>query len=351
MQPLSGQRRNLTRERGETIIGRLPQCIDGMEDRGTRGPKQAPGATGRRWLLPWLVLVVPLCCSSKEEIPFVSLSSGQNPASAVPQDAAAPLRIAVAPMVSAQGTATAYRAFIEYLSSKLGRPVALVQRRTYAEINELVRVGRVDLAFVCSGAYIEGHRRFGMELLAAPVVAGGSAYRSYIIINRGVHAGGFAELRGMRFAFTDVLSNTGFLYPTYLLRIMNEEAASFFSEVVFTNAHDRSIRAVAEHMVDAAAVDSLVYDQLAAADRSLATATRIIAQSSTFGIPPVVVHPALPAALKDRLRVILIGMHEDPAASAALASLGIDRFTTISDAQYDSVREVAQSALGQGLNG
>jgi len=295
--------------------------------------------------------MLPLCCSSKEEIPFVRLSSGQEPVGGAPQNAALPLRVAVAPMVSAQATAMSYQPFIEYLSDKLERPAVLVQRRTYAEINEVVRVGRADLAFVCSGAYIEGHRRFGMELLAAPVVASQSTYRSYIIVNRAVGAGSFAELRGMRFAFTDVLSNTGFLYPTHLLRMMNEEAASFFSEVVFTNSHDRSIKAVAERVVDAAAVDSLVYDQLVASDRSLAAATQVIAQSSTFGIPPVVVHPALPAALKQRLRALLTGMHEDPAALAALTSLGISRFITVSDAEYDSVREIAHSALGQELNG
>ncbi len=322
-----------------------------MGARATKGPNQAAGAAGRRRLLPWLVLVLPLCCSSNEEIPFVRLSSGQEPVSGAPQNAAAPLRVAVAPMVSPQATAMSYQAFIEYLSNKLKRPAVLVQRRTYAEINELVRVGRADLAFVCSGAYIEGHRRFGMELLAAPVVATRSDYSSYIIVNAAVRAGSFAELRGMRFAFTDVLSNTGFLYPTHVLRMMNEEAASFFSEVIFTNSHDRSIEAVAERVVDAAAVDSLVYDQLVASDRSLAAATRIIAQSPTFGIPPVVVHPALPAALKDRLRALLTGMHEDPAASGALASLGVSRFITVNDAEYDSVREIAQSAVGQGPNG
>jgi phosphonate transport system substrate-binding protein len=51
---------------------------------------------------------------------------------------------------------------LDYLVSKLERPIRLTQRRTYVEINELMRSGQADVAFICGGAFVEGERDFGM---------------------------------------------------------------------------------------------------------------------------------------------------------------------------------------------
>lgn len=61
-------------------------------------------------------------------------------------------------------------------------PVELVQRGTYAEINELLRTRQIDFAFVCAGAYVRGGQEFGMEVLAVSVVEGSMTYYSYIIV-------------------------------------------------------------------------------------------------------------------------------------------------------------------------
>ncbi len=61
----------------------------------------------------------------------------------------------------------------------------LVLRRTYAEINDLVESGYVDVAFVCTSAYVAGHDKFGMELLVAPQVNGETTYYSLLIVPAG----------------------------------------------------------------------------------------------------------------------------------------------------------------------
>ena len=56
----------------------------------------------------------------------------------------------------AQGQIAEYADLGNYLEQKLGRPVERIQRRTYAEINDLLRTGEVDLAFVCTSSYWVG---------------------------------------------------------------------------------------------------------------------------------------------------------------------------------------------------
>ncbi|MDO9516913.1 MAG: PhnD/SsuA/transferrin family substrate-binding protein [Methanosarcinaceae archaeon] len=170
------------------------------------------------------------------------------------------LKIAVSAMISPTETIVYYEDLLRYISKKTNHPIELVQRETYAEINDLIESQYLDAAFVCSGAYIDGRDKFGMELLVAPVVKGEPLYYSYIIVPIDSDANRFEDLRGKKFAFTDEMSNTGKLSPTYMLALINETPDSFFSGYIFTYSHDKSIEAVAKELVHGAAVDSLIWD-------------------------------------------------------------------------------------------
>jgi phosphonate transport system substrate-binding protein len=250
------------------------------------------------------------------------------------------VRIAVAGVISPREAFIYYNDIIDYISEKLGKPVKLVQRETYQEINDLVKNEQVEVAFVCSGAYIEGHDKFGMELLVAPLIYGKAVYYSYIIVPADSPVNSLEELRGKKFAFTDPLSNSGRLAPTYMLAKMNETPASFFGMYIFTYNHDKSIEAVAEKLVDGAAVDSLIWDYLNETRPELTSKTKIIEISQPFGIPPVVVHRDLDPELKEKLKEIFLHMHEDEKGRQILEKVKIDRFIETDDRAYDSIREM-----------
>lgn len=293
----------------------------------------------------WLAALVA-SCGPAPAYPRVSLA--ELPATPTPADAGGqpPLRVAIAAVISPKGTVESYAPFLDYLAQRTGRPVELVQRQTYAEINDLVRDGGVDLAFVCTGAYIEGRREFGMELLVAPQVDGKTVYYSYIIVPADSPAHSLADLRGKTFAFTDPLSNSGHLMPIYMLWQMGATPESFFARTFYTYSHDNSINAVAEGLVDGAGVDSLVYEYALNREPGLADRVRIIARSEPCGMPPVVIPPGLDAAQKAALRGVLLTMHQNQAGRAVLDELLIDRFVPIDDSAYDSVREALEAVGG-----
>ncbi len=252
-----------------------------------------------------------------------------------------PLRVAIASILSPAKNLESYHHLLAYVERKLGRPVQLVQRMTYAEVNDLMRTGHIDMAFVCSLAYVLGKGEFGMELLVAPQIREGTVYYSYLIVPKENPVRSLADLKGKAFAFSDPLSNTGRLVPTYHLSLMGATPDAFFSRYVFTYSHDNSIVAVADRLVDGAAVDSLVYDFLATTDPDLIAKTKIVARWGPYGIPPVVVHPDLDPALKERLRRLLLDMHRKLGGRSIIKDLFIDRFVPIQDEAYDSIRQVA----------
>ena len=95
-----------------------------------------------------------------------------------------PIRIAVGSMITPRAGFIYYRELLDYIGEKLDRPVAFVGKEKYAEVNELLRTGGLDVAFICSGPYVDGHDNFGMELLVVPQAYGKTVYYSYILVHK-----------------------------------------------------------------------------------------------------------------------------------------------------------------------
>jgi len=297
----------------------------------------------QRWILSFLLFICTACIPTKAaSLPYVDLAQ-RSPLPAVADTPIVPLRIAVAAIISPQGTIESYSELATYLAQTLGRPVQLVQRRTYAEVNELVAANAVDLAFVCTSAYIDGYAQFGMELLVAPQINGEAVYYSDLIVPAASPAQTLADLQGKIFAFTDPMSFSGRVYPTYLVQQLGSTPARFFRRTFFTYSHDRAIEAVAAGVADGAAVDSLVLDYALTRNPMLRERIRVIHRSPPFGIPPVVAPPALPPRQKRQLQDVLLTMADNPAGQAILVHLGIDRFQPIDDRAYTSVRQLVQA--------
>lgn len=253
-----------------------------------------------------------------------------------------PLRVAVAAMVSPRETFNLYRQLLEYLGHKSGRRLELVQRKTYAEIDELLGKSQIDLAFICSGPYVCGKEKYGFSLLAVPEIHGSHFYHSYLIVNKDSPFKSLQDLKGHTFAFTDPDSNTGRLVPTYWLAAIKQQPDTFFSRIIYTYSHDNSIMAVARGLVDGAAVDGLIWEYYQAKTPDFTSKTRIIKKSQPFGIPPLVASKQLSSETKTKIQRLLFSMHQDPEGKKILAELMIDRFIPPQEEWYDSLREMAQ---------
>jgi phosphonate transport system substrate-binding protein len=252
------------------------------------------------------------------------------------------IRIAVAAIISPKETFQSYRNLLDFISEQIDRPIQLVQRKTYQEVNDLIEKNQIDAAFVCTGAYVQGHDDFGMELLVAPVVNGATVYHSYIIANRDSPLNALEDLEGKVFAFTDPLSNTGKAAPTDMLARIGKKPESFFSKTIFTYSHDNSIKAVANKVVDGASVDSLVWEYLNQNDPKETSRTRIIAKSDPYGIPPVVIPKGIDTSLKKKLLEVFLNIHKDPVGKKILNQIMIEKFVEVDDSIYDSVRKMAK---------
>ena len=250
-----------------------------------------------------------------------------------------PLRIAVAPIISPEKSLTLYKDFVDYLGNAVDRKGVFITRPTYIEINELLRSGNCDLAFVCTYPYVQGKKDFDMQAIAIPVIKEKSTYHSYIIVPNSSKAKSLLDLKGKRFASADFLSTSGWLFPALWLYKHNIEPEHFFSEHIITRSHDKSVYSVAQGYVDGAAVDNIVYEQL---PQDILAKTKIILKSPPFGMPPIVANSKVDTDLKNKIVKVLLNMHKDSYAREILANLGIDRFITVKDKFYENIENMVE---------
>ncbi|WP_028579272.1 substrate-binding domain-containing protein [Desulfogranum japonicum] len=287
-----------------------------------------------------LALLLGLGGCKGEEQNVIVLDDAPRKAETYRQAEQPKIRIAIGGIITPQAGLAYYLDLLSYLQDKIERKIEYVDREDYAAINQLLKEGQLEAAFVCSGPYVEGKEEFGLELLVAPQANGKTVYYSYIIVHKGSSYKAFEDLRGKKFAFTDPLSNTGKLVPTYMLAQMGETPETFFKEFIFTTSHDKSIKAVSYGVVDGAAVDSLIWEYLRTTNPDLTSQTQILERSPAYAIPPIVVPSNLDKELKSRLKKALLDAHLDPRGKDILKRMNIDKFVVIDDNAYDSIRKM-----------
>lgn len=260
-----------------------------------------------------------------------------------------------------------YREIADYLGTKIGRRISVVSGASYSEVDMLLEHGIVHVGFVCGLPYIHEFYRGKYSLLAIPVSAVRTGvfadihtgyentpgkYYSYTIVHKDSKARSWEDLRGKRYVFNDVNSNSGYNMPRYkLLQLGEKRWDRFFSKVLVSGSHEESIRMVARGVVDASSVDSLVLDY----DRFIgdpdALNVRVIEQlfPGGAGAPPVVVSNKLPVETRQQLQEALVNMDKDPVGRKILEKSLLARFAPPNDANYDDIRAMDYAARRAGF--
>lgn len=226
-----------------------------------------------------------------------------------------------------------------YLEKKLHRTVQFVQRDSYRETMDLLRLEQLDFAWICDYPYL--HLKKQVRLLAVPLYQGRPYYRSYLLVsstNR--HTTSIKQLKDSVFVYADPYSNTGYLAPRYALLQLGENPATFFRKTFFTHSHRKVVEAVAIGLAHAGAVDSFVWETLAIIAPKLTAKTHVVEKSPEFGFPPFVAHRSVSDAEYNIFQNVLLGMATDDEGMALLKRLNLDGFTPGTASMYEKVEEM-----------
>ena len=228
-----------------------------------------------------------------------------------------------------------------YLERKLGRPVVFTQRRNYREILDLLRDGKLDFAWLCGYPYVRG--KVHLRLVAVPLYRGEPYYHSYLIVPvSDTKTRSLGDLSGKIFAFSDPDSNSGYLYPEYLLAKQGLQPASFFAKTFYTWSHRKVVEAIAAGVAQGGSVDGYVWDTLSKTHPELTSGTRIVNTSPQFGFPPIVASISVSKQDIVSLQEVLFDMAHDTEGADLLDRLNINGFGYGNEHLYDSIEDMSR---------
>ncbi len=207
------------------------------------------------------------------------------------------LRVGLIPNISPEAQRAKYQPFAEYLRQRLGVRVELFVAADYAGVVAALVGKRIDVAYLGGLTYVQAERQVPLTPLVTEVdqETGTAEYLSAIIaradsphrdLRRDIVAAGGS------FAFGDVSSTSGSLYP----RLMLVEAGAQCSarrvsdcpplrQVTFTGGHDATAQAVLSGQVDAGGLELRILHRLERDGKIPAGALRVIQQRDVQGYP------------------------------------------------------------------
>jgi phosphonate transport system substrate-binding protein len=231
--------------------------------------------------------------------------------------------------------------FGRVLGRLVGVPVRVTVASDYAAVIEALRNHTADLAFVHPGGYVLAHREARAMIVARNLWHGKSSFTSRIYVRKDSNIKTVEALRGRTIAFVDPASSSGYIYPMVLLMqrglVKNRDPRTFFRDVVFSGAHDASMRALLNGHVDAIASFDLAREQYL---NDPAERERIVAIAETPPIPEagIAARDGLDPALVARVRAALLQLHGPAYADLLKRLYEIDGFAPAEDGDYDPVR-------------
>lgn len=250
------------------------------------------------------------------------------------------IKFGISSMLSPGETLSYYTKLNDYIADKLLIPVTMIHESNYAAMNRHLENQKVHFASICSGALLD-LKVSSYNFLAIPVVRGKSTYQSYIIANRKSKIHTLADITpDTIFGLTDQLSNTGALYPRYLFAKRGTALEMQVKKIYFTGSHDNSIFLINRGVIDAAAVDNLIFMHMKEETPESVSNIVVIHKSPSFPIPPIVASTKLSDKLYKQLQTILTNMHLNKKGKEILNQLKIDRFIVPESMNYEIMKEM-----------
>jgi phosphonate transport system substrate-binding protein len=259
------------------------------------------------------------------------------------------LRIGLTAVILADQAAFLAR-WADYLSLRLGARVTFTSRDQYQAVHDLLNNAQVDAAWTCGYPFVRFQSQ--LQLLAVPLYLGQPVYQSYLIRPLGARVPdavrGWGDMAGKVFAYSDPLSNSGWLVA------QGELAAAGLSHRdlkrgFFAHGHRNVADAVASRLADAGSIDGYVWETMRLQGMAGASQTEVVWKSRPHAFPPLVASASTAPARLEALRHGLLGMSNDDAGRALLKSLNLDGFITGQPAMFDSIRQLARSVPGAGV--
>lgn len=256
--------------------------------------------------------------------------------------------MAVVPSLETGSITTSADTLGDAITERSGLHVKVSVPNSYIAVVEAMAAGRVDVAWFGPLAYVLAHQKAHADALLIAERDGYTNYFGVILARKDGPVHTLKDLKGRKFAFVDPLSTSGTLYPKALLA-QNGINPEKDLEPIYAGGHDKAVIALVNRQVDGCACyggyNSDARDRAEKSVPNVMKQTFIVARTAKIPNDNVAVSEKLPSDVREKLKKALLDIANSADGKKMLMDVAdISSLKPTSDAEYDSVREMAKLA-------
>jgi phosphonate transport system substrate-binding protein len=265
-------------------------------------------------------------------------------ASALPAAAAEKLHFAVGPLLpTPTETTKAWDPFFKHLAGKLGVDYDLVATTDWAGVAVALANNRVDLAWMGPWGYVLAHDDSGAQAIATAKYDGKPLYHAIVIARPELKIERWPEDgKGLRMAFADAGSTSGWLIPTFWFKTRGIDPKSYF-QYRDGNTHAANEVAVSSGQSDLATDFDRNRNSMIERGTIKPDSNKVVWTSDPLPNDAIAVRKGFDPALAGKVREVLVALTEDEAKPILPA-----HYTGFVAATHDSYRIIEQAGVAVG---
>ena len=250
------------------------------------------------------------------------------------------VRMGVEPFESAAELTPVYQDVAKKLGDKLGCRVELTITTNYTSEVEAMRAKKLDMGQFGPLGYVLAHKLAN----AQPLVTFGDKngkplpYTASIVTWKGSGITKLSEVQGKTFAYSDPASTSGHLFPASALKKAGIDP-DHGVQATYAGSHTASFETVRNHKVQAGELNSQTIQSAQKTNEYRADDFTTLWKSGPIQLDPIAVRGDLPKPFADKLKNALLGL-DLTKVSDPTKVLGGPRLVTVSDGQYQNVRDL-----------
>ena len=247
------------------------------------------------------------------------------------------LRVALLPDESSATVIKNNAGLKAYLEKQLGKKVEIVVTTDYSSMIEAMRHGRLDLGYFGPLSYVLAKSKSSIEPFAARLHKGSTTYQAVVIANVAAGITKIEDIKGKNMAYGDIASTSSHLIPKAMLQKKGLEAKKDYEEH-FVGSHDAVALAVQNGHAQAGGLSKTIFETLLEKKTIDPAKVKVIAVSDSYPEYPWAMRSDLSPALKEKVKSAFLSLKDKD----VLKPLKADGFASVSDKDYDVIRDLAK---------
>jgi len=255
-----------------------------------------------------------------------------------------PLTLGIFPRRNAIDTNLMYMPLVKYLSHKINRDVKLLTFKDFPTFWKQIHTKRFDITHFNQYHYVKAHKELGYEAIVVNEEFGESTITGSIIVRKDSNINSVQDLKGKHIVFGGgLMAMQSYIYASYLLMQhgLNKGDYTFTTARTPPNAilatfyKQAAAGGVGDKVLKLRSVTSIIdTDQL-----------RFLVKGKQYPHLPWAVRSEMPAALKQQITELLIGLKDTPTGQRILNKGNLTGFARAHDEDFDPHRKIIYKVL------